>query len=72
MAKQTHMIMPGVNEMVFVWVLISGIGVFVGFALFRILKDLNIKVVFAALYIMVFLMAIFIPEELKVLVCKQA
>lgn len=63
LAKQTHMIMPGVKEMVFVWVLSMGIGVFVGFALFRILKDLNIKVVFAILYIAVFLMVIFVPEE---------
>lgn len=63
LAKQTHMIMAGVNEMVFVWVLSTGIGVFVGFALFRILKNLNIKIIFAALYIVIFLVVIFVPEQ---------
>lgn len=63
LARQTHMIMEGVNEIVFVWVLSAGIGVFVGFSLFRILKNLNIKIVFTVLYIVTFLMVIFVPEE---------
>jgi len=63
LAKQTHMILDGVNELVFVWVLSSGIGVFVGFALFRILRNLDIKVVFIVLYILIFLMVPFVPEE---------
>lgn len=63
LARQTHMIMEGVNETVFVWVMGAGIGVLVGFALFRIMKDLNIKIVFAVLYILVFVVAIFVPEE---------
>ncbi len=63
LAKQTNMIMEGVNEIVFVWVLSTGIGVFVGFALFRILKDLNIKVVFTVLYLFIFLIVPFVPQE---------
>lgn len=63
LARQTHMIMEGVNEMVFIWVMSVGIGVFVGFSLFRIMKDLNIKVVFTLLYIVIFLVVIFVPEE---------
>ncbi|EHL08495.1 hypothetical protein HMPREF0322_00807 [Desulfitobacterium hafniense DP7] len=63
LAKQTHMIMAGVNEMVFVWVLSTGIGLFVGFSLFRILKDLNIKIVFAVFYIVIFIVVIFVPEQ---------
>ena len=63
LARQTHMIMNSVNERVFVWIMSIGIGVFVGFALFRILKNFNIKIVFAILYIIVFVMIIFVPEE---------
>ncbi len=63
LARQTHMIMNEVNETVFVWILSTGVGVFVGFALHRIIKDMNIKVVFAILYILIFLTVIFVPEE---------
>ncbi|MCE5234923.1 MAG: DUF1538 domain-containing protein [Clostridiaceae bacterium] len=63
LAKQTHMVMEGVNETAFVWVMSAGIGIFVGFALFRIIRDLNIKLVFAALYLVVFLVVIFVPEQ---------
>ncbi len=63
LARQTHMIMDVINETVFVWVMGAGVGVFVGFALFRIMKDISIKVVFAALYALIFLTVIFVPEQ---------
>lgn len=63
LARQANMIMPVIDSMVFVWVLSAGIGIFVGFALFRIMKDINIKVVFAALYVILFLTVIFVPIE---------
>lgn len=63
LAKQTHMIMNIVNVEVFVWVLSSGIGIFVGFAMYRIMKDWNIKIVFAVLYMLIFAFVIFVPEE---------
>jgi hypothetical protein len=63
LARQTHMIMPLVNETVFIWVMGSGIGVFVGFSLFRVLKDMNIKVVFTVLYVITFALILFTPEE---------
>lgn len=63
LAKQTHMILDIVDEMAFIWIMGAGIGVFVGFALFRILKDINLKITFAALYIVIFLTAIFAPNE---------
>lgn len=63
LARQTNMIMPIINETVFIWTLGAGIGVLVGFSLFRIMKDLNIKIVFAILYILTFLMVIFVPNE---------
>lgn len=63
LARQTNMIMPIINETVFIWIMGAGIGVLVGFSLFRIMKDLNIKIVFAILYIVTFLMIIFVPNE---------
>ncbi len=63
LSRQAHMIMPVINGTLFVWVLSAGIGMFVGFALFRVMKDINIKVVFAALYIALFLTIIFVPVE---------
>lgn len=63
LARQTHMIMNEVNETVFVWILSTGVGIFVGFALYRVIKDMNIKVVFAILYLMIFITVIFVPDE---------
>lgn len=63
LARQTHLIMPAVNETVFLWIMGSGIGVFVGFALYRIMHNISIKVVFAVLYAMVFGMMFFVPQE---------
>lgn len=63
LARQTNMIMPSVNETLFVWIMGAGIGVLVGFSLFRIMEDLNIKIVFAALYAVIFASVIFVPEQ---------
>lgn len=63
LARQTHMIMDIINTTVFIWIMGLGIGAGVGFALFRIMKDINIKAVFAVLYTIVFLMIIFAPQE---------
>lgn len=63
LARQTNMVMPGVDETLFVWIMGAGIGVFVGVALFRIIKDISIKWMFAALYVLLFLTVILVPEE---------
>ncbi len=63
LARQANMVMPIINNTMFIWVLSAGVGIFVGFALFRIIKDINIKFLFAALYIILFLTIIFVPEE---------
>lgn len=63
LARQTHMTMNEVNETVFVWILSTGVGVFVGLALYRVIKDMNIKFIFAILYVMTFLIIIFVPDE---------
>lgn len=63
LARQTHMIMPIVNETAFLWIMGGGIGVMVGFALYRIMKDLPIKTVFTVLYGITFLAILFVPQE---------
>lgn len=63
LARQTHMVMPAVNETVFIWITGAGIGLFVGFSLYRVVRDMSIKTVFAALYIAIFLAVIFVPEQ---------
>lgn len=63
LARQAHMIIGAVSETAFVWVMSAGVGVFVGFSLFRIIRNLNLKLVFAILYAAIFLMVIFVPEE---------
>ncbi len=63
LAKQTNMIMPIINETVFIWIMGIGIGVLVGFSLFRIMKNLNIKIVFAVLYIITFITILLVPDE---------
>lgn len=63
LARQTHMIINGVNETLFIWIMGAGIGVFVGFAMYRIMKNINIKIVFAVLYLLIFIMVIFVPQE---------
>ena len=55
--------MPIINETVFIWVMGAGIGIMVAFSLFRIMKDFNIKIVFAILYIITFILIIFVPDK---------
>jgi len=62
-ARQVNLAMDQLSERVLVIVMASGIGCFVGFALFRILKDINIKAVFSVLYGAIFLLALFAPPE---------
>lgn len=63
LARQTNMIMPIINETYFIWIMGIGIGVMVGFSLYRIMKDLNIKIVFAVLYVLTFIVILFVPQE---------
>ena len=59
LAKQIGGIMPLVNSTLFIWITGTGIGLGVAIALVRIVKDINIKLVFAVLYILVFALVIF-------------
>ena len=63
LAKQINSIMPLVNSTLFIWITGTGIGIGVAIALVRIVKNINIKWVFAVLYSLVFLLVIFSPNE---------
>ena len=63
LAKQIGVIIPVVNHTLFIWITGTGIGIGVAVALVRIVKNINIKYVFAALYLLVFLFVIFAPSE---------
>ena len=63
LARQTHSILPEVNATLFIWILSTGIGVFVGLALYRVIRNFSIKLIFAILYLLVFLAVLFVPEE---------
>lgn len=63
LAKQIGGIMPPVNSTLFIWITGTGIGIGVALALVRIVKNINIKLVFAILYILVFLLVLFSPRE---------
>lgn len=63
LAKQITTIMPLVNSTLFIWITGTGIGIGVALALWRIVKNINIKWIFAVLYIAVFALVIFSPPE---------
>lgn len=63
LAKQINAIMPLVNSTLFIWITGTGIGIGVAIALVRIVKNINIKWIFAVLYALVFLLVIFTPNE---------
>lgn len=63
LAKQINAIMPLVNSTLFIWITGTGIGIGVAIALLRIVKNINIKLVFAVLYAITFILVIFAPSE---------
>jgi len=63
LAKQTNLLIDEVDRGVFIWVMGGGIGVFVGLSLWRIMKHISIKILFALLYALIFAMVVFVPQE---------
>ncbi len=63
LAKQINFIIPAVNSTLFIWITATGIGIGVAVALWRIIKNVNVKVVFGVLYVAVFALVIFSPPE---------
>lgn len=63
LAKQIGGIMPLIDPTLFIWITGTGIGLGVAIALLRIVKNINIKVVFGLLYSLTFLLVILAPPE---------
>ncbi len=63
LARQITQIIPVVNSTLFIWITATGIGIGVAVALFRIIRDINIKLIFGVLYALVFALVLFSPAE---------
>lgn len=63
LAKQIGGIMPLIDPTLFIWITGTGIGIGVAIALVRIVKSINIKIVFGVLYALTFLVVLFSPPE---------
>jgi len=63
LARQTNMIVEAVHVTVFVTVMGAGIGIFVGLALYRLIKNISIRVILVTLYAIIFVMVIFVPDQ---------
>ncbi len=63
LARQINQIIPLLNATLFIWITAVGIGIGVAIALVRIIKNISIKLIFAVLYISVFVLVFFSPEE---------
>lgn len=53
-----------INKFVFIFMIGAGVGIFVAFALFRIVKSINYKYVILAVFALIFLICIFIPDSI--------
>ena len=63
LALQIGGIMPLVNSTLFIWITGIGVGVGVALALVRIVRNINIKILFAILYTVILLLVFFTPKE---------
>ena len=53
-----------IPKFLLIFIIGSGVGVFVAFSLFRIVKSLNYKIVLLAIYGLILLVALFVPNNL--------
>ena len=63
LARQINGILPLINNTLFIWITGAGIGVFVAIALLRMVKNVNIKLIFGVFYAIVFILIPFSPPE---------
>ena len=63
LARQTNLIVEAIHVTVFVLVMGAGIGIFVGLALYRLVRNISIKAMLFVLYAAIFAMVIFVPPE---------
>ena len=63
LGRQTNLIIDSVNVPLFIMAMSVGVGIFAGFSLFRIMKNLDIRTVFIILYAITFLVIAVVPEQ---------
>ena len=63
LARQINIILPVIENTIFIWITGTGIGICVALALYRMIKNINVKWVFTILYALVFILVIFSPSE---------
>lgn len=61
--NQVHSVFNFVNKNIFVYVIATGVGVFLLLGLLRSILNFSIKITFLVLYILVFIILIFVPEN---------
>ncbi|MDR1906151.1 MAG: DUF1538 domain-containing protein [Clostridiales bacterium] len=64
---QVNYINDAIDKTIFVWALGAGVGVAVAAAMYRVIKNINIKIVFGLFYILVFIMVFFVPVQYRAL-----
>lgn len=63
LAEQIAQINPDINRILFVWVVSFGTGISVGFAIYRLIKNIDIRKTFFVLYILIFAVVFFVPNQ---------
>jgi len=64
-AESVHAVNHGINAIMLTWIVSSGIGVFVAYALLRIFKSFSIKYSFLIAYLIVFVLIFCTPKEFQ-------
>lgn len=67
MASQVSQIAGNINNFLFLFIVGFGTGVTVAFAIYRIIKNINIRIVFLVLYILIFTLVFFAPPQFQAL-----
>jgi len=63
LASQVALISPNINAPLFIWVISFGTGIAVAFAIYRIIKGIDLKYVFLIIYLSIFILVFFIPNQ---------
>lgn len=63
LASQVSGISPAINATLFVFLVAFGTGIMVAFAIYRIIKNIDIRYVFLVLYILIFIIVFLVPNQ---------
>lgn len=63
LAGHISKISPAINAVFFVFLLSFGTGIFVGLGIYRIIRNIDIKYIFLTLYLIIFILVIFVPNQ---------